>query len=67
MADDAARDETIKLAAQIARLALESYQGRRLAKAEEAALLEAVNKVEAERVFTPTDEILGGGEGEDEG
>lgn len=59
--DPATREAAFKIAGQIAGLALESIQGRKLAKAEEAAVLAAVRKVQAGRVWTPTDEILGGG------
>jgi len=65
--DDATRGEAVKLAGQIARLAVESYHGRKLLQGEREALLAAVRKVEAERTFTPTDEILGGVGGEDDG
>ena len=58
--DPATREAAIKIASQIAGLALESIQGRKLRKAEEAALLAAVRKIQAEREFTLTDEILGG-------
>ena len=62
--DPAVRAEALKLGGQIATLALESIRGRKLKATERDALLAAVRRVQAERVFTPTDEILGRDDGE---
>lgn len=61
--DPAVREATLKVAGEIAGMALEAYHGRKLKRAEQDALLDAVREVERKRTFTPTDAILGRDEG----
>lgn len=59
---DAARQEAVNLAFELAKAGIAKWMGRSLRADEEAQLLADLREKEAERRIKTTDEILGNGE-----